>query len=31
MARDEHGKLLKPDSFTGPEAELAKLLSETRR
>ena len=31
MARDEHGKLLKPDNFTGPEAELAKLLSETRR
>ena len=31
MARDEHGKLLKPDNFTGPEAELAKLLSETKR
>lgn len=31
MARDKHGKLLKPTNFTGPEAELAKLLSETRR
>lgn len=31
MARDEHGKLLKPANYTGPEAELAKLLSETRR
>lgn len=31
MARDEHGKLLKPANFVGPEAELAKLLSETRR
>ena len=31
MARDEQGKLLKPDNFTGPEAELAKLLSETKR
>ena len=31
MARDKHGKLLKPDDFVGPEAELAKLLSETRR
>ena len=31
MARDKHGKLLKPTDFTGPEAELAKLLSETRR
>lgn len=31
MARDKHGKLLKPADFTGPEAELAKLLSETRR
>lgn len=31
MARDKHGKLLKPDNFTGPEVELAKLLSETRR
>ena len=25
------GKITKPDNFTGPEAELAKLLSETRR
>ena len=31
MARDKHGKLLKPTDFTGPEAELAKLLSESRR
>ena len=31
MARDEHNKLLKPADFVGPEAELAKLLSETRR
>ena len=31
MARDEHGKLLKPANYTGPEVELAKLLSETRR
>ena len=31
MARDKHGKLLKPADFVGPEAELAKLLSETRR
>ena len=31
MARDKHGKLLKPANYTGPEAELAKLLSETRR
>ena len=31
MARDKHGKLLKPTNFTGPEAELAKLLSESRR
>jgi len=31
MPRDEHGKLLKPDDFVGPEAELAKLLSEHRR
>lgn len=25
------GKITKPDNFTGPEAELAKLLSEPRR
>ena len=25
------GKITKPDDFVGPEAELAKLLSETRR
>ena len=31
MARDEHGKLLKPADFVGPEVELAKLLSETGR
>ena len=31
MTRDEHNKLLKPADFVGPEAELAKLLSETRR
>ena len=27
MERDEHGKLLKPDSFIGPEHELQKILN----
>jgi predicted HAD superfamily Cof-like phosphohydrolase len=26
MPRDEHGKLLKPDNFVGPEAQLQELL-----
>lgn len=28
MPRDEHGKLLKPDNFVGPETELQKILDE---
>ena len=28
MPKDEHGKLMKPDSFVGPEVELQKLLDE---
>lgn len=28
MPKDEHGKLMKPDSFVGPEPELQKLLDE---
>ena len=28
MPKDEHGRLMKPDSFVGPEAELQKLLDE---
>lgn len=28
MPKDEHGKLMKPDLFVGPEVELQKLLDE---
>lgn len=28
MARDEHGKLIKPPNFVGPEVELQKILDE---
>lgn len=28
MPKDEHGKLMKPPNFTGPEPELQKLLDE---
>ena len=28
MAKDEHGKLLKPEGFVGPEPELQKILDE---
>jgi hypothetical protein len=28
MPKDEHGKLTKPENFTGPEADLQKILDE---
>ena len=28
MPRDEHGKLIKPKDFVGPEVELQKILDE---
>jgi predicted HAD superfamily Cof-like phosphohydrolase len=31
MPRDEHGKLLKPDDFVGPEVELQKLLDSYKK
>lgn len=30
MPRDEHGKLIKPKDFVGPEPELQKILNERR-